>query len=127
MKSFLNFSSVVLLLMLSLSAGAQTAAIKDIPADGDTTISIQKGSKNTGEYAITEGRADVAGDPEILSKAARDSWKKECDKWKQELKDLNKENQILAISCNSPVCKKTDASETQCQSEGVYKLKTKIK
>lgn len=127
MKSNFKFLTIALLFNFSSFAGAQTAAIKDIPADGDTTISIQKGSKNTGEYTITEGRVEVAGDPEILSKAARDSWKKECDKWKQEIKDLNKENQILAISCNSPVCKKTEASETQCQSEGVYKLKTKIK
>jgi hypothetical protein len=119
----------LILLFAASSALAQTAAIKDIPADGDaeTTISISKGKKGTAEYEISEGKADISGDPEVLTKEARNSWKKACDDWKKEIKDLNKDNQVLALSCNSPSCTKNSMTETVCQSSGVYKVKTKIK
>jgi len=123
MKSFL----VLLMMCFSLSALAQTAGIKDIPADGDTTISITKGKNGQVEWAITEGTAEIAGEPEVLSKSARTSWKKECDDWRKEIKDLNKENQVLALSCNKPNCSKNGTSETVCESTGTYKVKTKVK
>jgi hypothetical protein len=120
---------IVLALSLCVStAFAQTTSIKDIPAaDGDTTISISKGKKGTPDYEITEGKADISGDPEVLTKAARDSWKKACDEWKKEIRELNKENQVLALTCNSPTCTKNNMTETICQSSGDYKVKTKIK
>ncbi len=112
---------------LSVSALAQTAAIKDIPTEGDTTISISKGKKTDAEYQITEGTADIAGEPSLMTKEARSSWKQECADWKKEIKDLNKENQVMHISCNSPNCSKNGTSETVCTSQGTYKLKTKVK
>ncbi len=117
----------IVMMCLSISAMAQTAAVKDIPADGDTTISISKGKNGTNEYQITEGNAEISGDPEILTKAARDSWKKECESWKKEVKELNKDNQVLALSCNSPQCSKNETSQTLCHSNGTYKVKTKVR
>lgn len=118
---------LALMMCFSFSAVAQTAGIKDIPADGETTISITKGKSGQIEWAITEGTAEIAGEPEILSKVARSSWKKECDEWKKEIKELNKENQVLALTCNKPNCSKNGTSETICESMGTYKLKTKVK
>jgi hypothetical protein len=123
MKLFLT-----IMMFISVTAFAQTAAIKDIPADGeDTTISITKGKKGQVEFQIEEGKAEIAGDPEILAKAARDSWKKECADWKKEVKELNKDNQVMALSCNNPSCAKTEMSQTVCQSTGTYKVKTKVR
>lgn len=119
----------ILMMCVSLSAFAQTASIKDIPADaeGETTISISKGKNGQAEFQITEGTAEISGDPEILMKEARNSWKKECAEWKKEIKELNKENQVLALSCNSAQCSKNNMTETVCMSQGTYKVKTKIK
>lgn len=124
---------VILFLILSFSflAQAQKASLKDIPADvdGETTISISKGTKAQAEFQISDGSAEVEGDPEILVIAARSSWKKACEQWKTELKELNKENQnqVLAISCNSPTCVKNETSATICKSQATYKIKTRIK
>lgn len=115
------------LLLCASSALAQSASVKDIPADGDTTISISKGKNGTNEFQITEGEAEISGDPEVLAKEARNSWKKACDEWKKETKELNKENQILSLSCNKPVCTKSGTTETLCESKGTYKLKTRVK
>jgi len=118
---------IALMMCASTTVLAQTAAIKDIPTDGDTTISISKGKNTQNEFQITEGTAEIAGEPELMTKAARSSWKTECADWKKEFKDLNKENQILSMSCNNPTCAKNATSETVCTSQGTYKLKTKIR
>ena len=109
-------------------AYAQTASVKDIPAEGDTTISISKGSKASADkkFEIVDGNADISGDPEVLQNAARTSWKKSCNDWKQEVKELNKDNQVLSLTCNSPKCEKNEASQTVCKSTGAYKLKVKL-
>jgi hypothetical protein len=131
MKKYV-FSSVTVLMFavvfnLSLSAGAQTAAVKDIPADGDTTITVSKGKNSQNEYQITEGTGDIQGEPEVLTRSARLSWKKACSDWKQELKELNKDNQVLAMSCSTPKCTKNQSLEYLCESTGTYKVKTKVK
>jgi hypothetical protein len=113
--------------LMASTALAQSASVKDIPADGETTISISKGKGGTNEFQITDGEAEITGDPEVLVKAARNSWKKACDEWKKELRELNKDNQVLALSCNKPVCAKTGSSETLCESKGTYKLKIRVR
>lgn len=126
MKNF-QFSLIVLSTFFSLFAIAQKTAITDIPTEEDTTISITKGTKATvaDQYEITEGKADIAGEPEIMVKAARASWLKACSDWKKETKELNKDNIVLALNCNSPSCTKNETSETFCTSNGSYKIKTK--
>jgi glycosyltransferase involved in cell wall biosynthesis len=49
------------------------------------------------------------------------------DDWKKEIRELNKENQVLALTCNKPNCIKNGTVETVCESKGTYKLKTKIR
>ena len=118
----------ILILIFAFKANAQTATVKDIPTDGEeTTISVSKGSRAQAQFEITEGTAQVEGDPEILVNAARSSWKKSCEDWKKEIKDLNKQNQVLAISCNASTCAKNEGSSTVCQSTGTYKLKVQIR
>lgn len=127
----MKFSILVLTTFFALAASAQKTAITDIPTDGseDTTISITKGKKatlNQPLFEITEGTAEIAGEPEVMTKAARTSWKEACAEWKKETKDLNKENQVLVLNCNNPTCAKNETSQTVCTSTGAYKVKTKI-
>jgi hypothetical protein len=118
---------IVFFILLSPLAFTQTANIKDIPIDSDTTISVSKNKNSLAEYAISEGSAEISGEPAILLTEARKNWKKACDEWKQETKDLNKDNQILAISCNKSQCEKNSITETICSSNGTYKIKTKVR
>lgn len=120
-------SLVILFLALSLQASAQTTSVKDIPADSETTISVSRGGKVQAQFEITDGSAEIEGDPEILINVARSSWKKACEDWKKEIKDLNKQNQILAISCNGSTCAKNESSATVCKSTGTYKLKVQVR
>lgn len=125
-----RFLLTCILSLVSSWAVAQTAAIKDIPADGaaNTVISISKGTAGSTEkeFEIVSGNGDVSGDSSPLVKAAKESWKKACTEWKTEVKDLNKENSILALNCGSPNCKKEEHGST-CSSVGIYQLKVRIK
>lgn len=107
------------------AALAQTMGIKDIPADGDTTIKIEKGGKTTNKFEITEGTDTIEGDPAPLLKEARANWKIACTEWKKELKELNKENQVISMSCGTMSCA-TSAMETTCSSTGKNRIKVKV-
>jgi hypothetical protein len=120
---------MILSLLLSV-AMAQTANINDVPLQGDTTISVTKGSKAVGpDFEIVKHEAEIEGEPEVLIKEARSSWKKACDDWKKETKELNKDSQVMALTCNSPSCGKADnvTTSTICKSTATYQIKTKIK
>ncbi|HEY8269732.1 MAG TPA: hypothetical protein VIG33_02505 [Pseudobdellovibrionaceae bacterium] len=110
---------------VSTLAFAQTMGIKDISTDGDTTIKIQKG-KEEDKYEITTGTDAIEGDAAPLLKEARANWKTACSEWKKELKELNKENQVISLSCGTMKCS-TTAMETTCASEGKNKVRVKVK
>jgi hypothetical protein len=114
------------LCFVSTLALAQSMGIKDIPADGDTTIKIQKGGKEDDKFEITTGTDEIEGDAAPLLKEARANWKAACAEWKKELKELNKESQIVSMSCGKMRCS-TSAMETTCVSEGKNKIKVKVK
>lgn len=119
--------SIFLLLAPLVFTQEPTINVKDIPATEETTISVQRGrgNPNRPRFEITEGTDDLAGDPAPLLKQARANWKKACDEWKVELKELNRENQILTLSCGSPSCR-TETMETTCRSTSKHKLKVRV-
>lgn len=120
----MKFLAISLSFISSLAL-AQTMGIKDIPADGDTTIKIEKGGKTTNKFEITEGTDTIEGDPAPLLKEARTNWKLACTEWKKELKELNKENQVISMSCGTMSCA-TTAMETTCSSTGKNRIKVKV-
>lgn len=122
----------VALLIFSM-AWAQKGAVTEIPISENgttTTISVQKGtpsatgSKETSE--VLDGSAEITGDPNVLLKGARESWKKACDDWKKEVKDLNKDNQVIALNCSTPKCG-SESGGTVCKSAATYKVKVNLK
>ena len=123
---------IATLLSLSLHAfaedvGYESEAEIKTKAQPGTIISVQKGTipVNT-DFSITEGNDEIEGDPSPLQSTARDNWKKECAEWKKELKDLNKENQVLSMSCGSAKCAPTGTAQTLCKSNATYKLKVRV-
>ena len=117
---------VIALLFVTGTTFAQTMGIKDISAEGDTTIKIQKGGKEDVQYEITTGTDNIEGEPAALLKEARANWKTACADWKKETKELNKENQVLTLNCGSMKCS-TSAMETTCVSQGNHKLKIRVR
>jgi len=112
--------------LFSLNAFAQTANIKDIPLDKETNITISPdGKKTTKAWEIVDETSDIEGDPESMTKEARNSWKKACAEWKAETKENNKENKIISLNCGSPKCEKSENITTTCKSQA--KLKVKVK
>lgn len=124
-----------LILGLNNTTFAQTVDIKgvDAGAKGDTDdmtlIQIQKGKAaktiDKPKFEITEGTEDVIGDGAVLSKPAKDNWKKACNEWKAELKENNKGNQVLSSNCG-PVNCGSEGNETICRSKATYKLKVRM-
>lgn len=113
-------------------AWGQTVDVKDLDTQGEgtTTIEIKKNKKEEekkaeAKWEITEGNADVEGEPAATAKDARAEWTKACNNWKKEFRADNKENKILAINCGSAACG-GDAGSKTCTSKASYKIKTRI-
>jgi hypothetical protein len=132
-----------MMLVLSLSVGfvpamffAQELAAQEkvglkvdgVDASENTTIEIKKGDKAKidKQYEITEGTDELTGDAAALVQDARKNWKKACDEWKKEFKDLNKDNMILSMSCGSMSCT-TVSMESTCKSQTKHKLRVQVK
>lgn len=77
-----------------------------------------------GQFEVVDVSGQVVGELEATSQSARSNWSKACQEWKNESKDLNKNNEVLGISCNNPSCSLIDAAKWQCTSTGTYKVKT---
>lgn len=118
------------LLALSAVAHAEKAGlkIKDIPADQDTSIVIKKGAAadQCTEYEVLDGTEEVFGMPDYDRSKALSSWKTACNEWKQSMREMNKENQLLTLNCSSPKATKEDDRFTFL-STGSYRVKVKIR
>lgn len=122
-------SVFISVLFFSVLALAQEVGLK-IDTSGststeDTTISIKKGSNPTAnkkKYTISEGSEEITGDKDVLKKNAEKNWKQSCEDWKKEIKELNKENKVISVSCGSMTCSK-DGVESACKSAGSYKIR----
>ena len=125
MKSLLVLSMVVPTVSVAQTAGVR---VDGISAEENTTIEIKKNDrpKSDKQFEISEGTEEVAGDAAPLIQEARKNWKAACADWKKEFKDLNKDNQILSLSCGSMICT-TVTMENTCKSQAKYKLRVQIK
>jgi len=118
-----------MVVLLSGKLWAQSTSINDIPMNKNTTISIKNGeeaSKSDKQYEIVEGTGQIEGDPNLLAKDARASWKKTCDQWKKEIRDTNQDNKVMITDCGKVTCAPQGADGQVCHSEGSYKIKTKM-
>ena len=124
----MNKALVLLLIFAPLFAQAQKVDLNKLE-DGTTTYEISKNKKSDGKcdpiWEITDGTADISGDPTIMSKDARENWQKACDAWKKEFRADNKENKIINMACGKPECT-NDAAGKVCTSTASYKIKTKL-
>lgn len=94
--------------------------------ESDGAIIIKKGSADIPipKYEVTQGEEEITGDAAPLLNQARSNWKKACAEWKKELKENNKDNQIITSNCGSMNCS-TGTAENICKSKANYKIKVK--
>lgn len=129
MKNIKTFVITMNLILIGYPAYSQKTSVTEIPMNENTTISIKKGDaamRCEKLYEIIEGTAQIEGDPAVLTKEARNNWKKACADWKKDLKDLNKDNKVIAIDCGKVTCSQQGTEGQVCSSEGSYKIKTKV-
>ena len=116
-------------------AGAAVASPKvKVVDDGekDTAIVIKKGESieklvpPAPDFQIVDGNDDIAGSPVMVRDSAHEAWRNACKEWKETLRNLNKENQILAMHCGAPKPEK-DGDQWVFRSAGTYKLKVRIR
>lgn len=129
MRTLVLFSAVSFVAAVSF---AQTVDVNNVSTNEETTIHIKKGAPGNSaacdcrpQYEITEGDEEVIGDGAMLAKEAQSNWKKACNEWKSELKDMNKGNQIITVNCGSSTCSPSN-SQTICKSTAKYKVKVKL-
>ncbi len=114
------------LFLISNLALAQEVGVKVNGSNSaeDTTISIKKGAATAKKkYVISEGQDDISGEKDVLKKTAERNWKKVCDDWKAELKENNKNHNLISSTCGVMTCIK-EGVESSCTSKGSYKIRT---
>ncbi len=97
--------------------------------DADKALIIRSGSTNSisPHFEIVSGEGEIIGDLSPSLKESYQSWKKACEAWKKEIKDLNPKGEVKFISCNSP--KKVDYPNFQraYRSIGTYKIRVEVR
>lgn len=130
------FPALIALTVGSAFAEDSTKIVQKI-SDSDekeSSVLIQrtKGAKIQPDYEIMAGDEEIAGDPTAGQKEAYKSWKEACAEWKKELKENNKDGQVLLASCGSAKFAKDDSAGAGSgvyvyRSEGKYKIRVRIK
>lgn len=116
----INFTIAVVLLGFISNQALAEGETTTLPPTPTTTAATPAAQ----QFELIEGAAQIAGEPDVLAVPAQKKWQKACDDWKQEFKELNKSNQIIALSCNSPSCQPIETASTICTSNATYKIKT---
>lgn len=118
--------------LVSFVAIAETVdvTIKDVETkQSDGALVIRKepinGLLTPPQFEITQGDEEIVADSAPLLNQARGNWKKSCADWKKEMKENNKDNQVISLNCGSMECS-TAAAESTCKSKATYKIKVKI-
>ncbi len=115
------------LFVIPPSARAEKVKVSDIETKEDTSIVIKKGDPGMCvEYSIVDGHEDVFGSPDFDRAKAYGGWKTACNEWKQSMRELNKENSILSLSCAAPTGGK-ESDQWVFKGIGTYKIRVKTR
>ncbi len=136
MKTLVLLVSVLGLVFAAFAEDTTTIKQK-IHNDGDgkeSSVLIQttKGAKIQPDYEIMSGDEEIAGEPIAGRAEAYKAWKDACADWKKELKENNKDGQVLLASCRTAKFTKDDSAGAGSglyvyRSEAKYKIRVRIK
>lgn len=132
-----NLSLLILFSLVSVAFAEDETKItqKMSGNSGDSSVLIEttKNPKSLKhDFEIISGSEEISGDPTSGTKEARTSWKEACAEWKKELKENNKDGQVLVASCGPATFTKDDTSGAGSgiytyKSNGTYKIKVRIR
>jgi hypothetical protein len=120
--------ALTLFLALAL-APIHVACAEDAPQTDHTTVIVNHGAAIPDEqkdFEIVSGTDDVLGDPVSGRKDAYASWKSACSDWKKEMKEMNRANQLISLSCGAPGFSRDNGFYT-FKSQGTYRMRVRIR
>jgi hypothetical protein len=129
MRDFILKAVVVLAVTGSLAHAEPSMNLKDLPADQDSTITIRKGDRHRPldpDVEVNSGTEEISGDPLAGLKESHDSWKKACDEWKKEMREMNGPA-LISLNCGTPHPERDSSSRVTQTSVGTYKLKIRVR
>ena len=106
--------------------------LNSIPTSDDTQILIKKGPFKRGlgldqpAYEILNDTDEITGEAALGPKAGRAAWTKACADWRSEMKEMNKDNKILKLSCGTPTGTQENGQST-FTSTGRYSLRVRVR
>lgn len=136
MKTLVLIASVLGLVLAAYAEDTTTIKQKiHNDSDGkDSSVLIQttKGAKVLPDYEILSGDEEIAGEPIAGRPEAYKAWKEACADWKKELKENNKDGQVLVASCGVAKFSKDESAGAGSglyvyRSEAKYKIRVRIK
>jgi hypothetical protein len=117
----------VVLFLTCIARADQTAVLDTSSAQEGGTTTIEHGRPpQWTEYQVLDGRDEIFGTPEYDRRKAYDSWKTACNDWKQSMKEMNGERELLTLNCSSPSLSREGGLITY-KSSGVYKMKIRTR
>ncbi len=117
---------------VSSQSYSETTIKEKIPSSaGDSSILIERRVNpklGVDRYEILTEEEEIAGEPTAGTKESYKAWKDACAEWKKEIRENNKENQIIILSCGVAKMEKdgTGSGVYTYKSNGKLKVKVKI-
>lgn len=112
---------------------APTVNIKNLPvasgSDESHTITVERGRARSQdpEFRIETDSEEIQGEPVAGKVESYNSWKKACDDWKKEMREMNGKA-LISLNCGKPKLEKDSVTMLATQtSVGTYKLKVRVK
>lgn len=136
MKSLFLLGSVLGLVLAAYAEDTTKITQKihsnDDGKDSSVLIQTTKGAKIQPDYEIMSGDEEIAGEPIAGRAEAYKAWKEACAEWKKELKENNKDGQVLIANCGAAKFTKDESAGAGSglyvyRSEAKYKLRVRIK
>src|SRR5687768_5705341 len=124
-----NFLFALALTGLQATAQKPSLNLEGVPTSEDTSITIEKGKsslRSEKDFEIVEGSDEIAGDPVNESPKALANWKAECAEWKRNMREMNRNNEILTLNSGTSTEFKEGFLFTR-KSLGNYKLKVRVR
>ena len=116
---------------LSVWGKDMSVKVKNINTDDDTSLIIRKGSRPEldlrPDFEMISESEEIVGEAKLSLLDSKSSWDTACDKWKQEIRELNRAHQIFALKCGSPSIQREANGTRIYQSIGTYKMRVRTK
>lgn len=124
-------TTLIFICFTAVVSYADKASIKvdNVGTEKETSIVIKKGTPTSSclcnKFQLIDGSDELSGESEFEASKAKASWRAACQEWKNSIRELNKENRLISLSCGRAEEKK-DGTKTAYLSKASYKVRVKM-